>query len=450
MQSKKQFLFVTYYFPPAGGPAVQRIIRIIQYMAEMGWQCIVLTVKNGEYTSLDSQLAKEIPAGTEVIHTDIFEPYKIYCKFIGKKEGDKIPLAVLSSHSKASWKEKIANTVRANLFIPDARIGWYNYGVKAGIQAVQKNCAIRLILSSGPPHTVHLVAKRIAKKTGLPHVADFRDPWINIDYYSGIKRFPLSLAIDRYLEKKVLSSADAITSVSPGCQDLLTDHHHNLDPGRFHIVYNGFDPSVYPQPVPEPPGDKFIITYIGNIPYSRYTPFFFKAISQLKNENKISPDHFQVHFYGNIDSSVRLELKASGIDDFLHTHEFIPHQQAIIRICKSHLLLLIINNTHTKKAIVTGKLFEYLGSRRPILCIGPVDGDAALILNKTQGGLCFDYNDISGMKEYLLEQFQNWQEGKTLKSLPSQIETFSRHQQLKKMVVVFKSFLSEGSSFFRH
>jgi len=440
MTTMKRFLFITYYFPPAGGPAVQRIIRIIQYMANMGWQCVVLTVKNGEYTNLDPQLQKEIPSNTKVISTDIFEPYRFYRRFIGKKDTDKIPLAVLASHSNASWKEKIANIIRANLFIPDARIGWYFYGIKAGIQAVQKYPAIKLILSSGPPHTVHLIAKTIAKKSGLPFVADFRDPWLNIDYYHGIKRFPVTLAIDRNLEKKILSRANIITTVSPGCKNLLTDHHRNLDLSRIHIVYNGFDPAVYPQLMPEISKDKFITTYVGNVPFSRYTPAFYEAIAKLKNENKISPTQFEVHFYGNIDKSVLSELKKFGIEEFLHIYNFIPHQQTILNICKSNLLLLIINNTHTNRAIVTGKLFEYLGSRHPILCIGPVDGDAAAILKETKGGACFDYEDVNGVKHHLYEHYHNWERGTWEPIFNNNIEKYSRANQLKKLATIFNSF----------
>ncbi|OQX95872.1 hypothetical protein B6I21_03170 [candidate division KSB1 bacterium 4572_119] len=184
----KKFLFITYYYPPAGGPSVQRIIRIIQYMAQNGWQSVVLTVKDGDYTMEDSFLFKRIPEGTRVIKTDFFEPYKLYRKFTGRKLEDKIPLAVLSSHSKAGWKEKLANTIRANLFIPDGRIGWYRKGVKAGLEVIKNDPDIKLVFSSGPPHTVHLIGKKLACKSGLPFVTDFRDPWVNIDYYNDIKR----------------------------------------------------------------------------------------------------------------------------------------------------------------------------------------------------------------------------------------------------------------------
>ena len=374
-----------------------------------------------------------------MIQTAIFEPYQFYRRFIGKKKTEKIPLAVLSSHQKASWKERFANSVRANLFIPDARIAWYNYGVKAGIQAVQRDSNIRLILSSGPPHTVHLIANAIAKKTGLSHVADFRDPWMNIDYYHNIQRSRLTLAVDKLLEKKILTNANAVSVVSPGCLDLLIDHHQNIDNKKFHIIYNGFDPEVYRSKMPLPPDDKFIITYIGNLPLSRYTSKLYQAIASLKQENKIISGRFQLHFYGNIDMSARKELSQLHLDDFLYFHNFTPHQEAILNICQSHLLLLIINNTHTKKAIVTGKLFEYLGSRRPILCIGPADGDAAKILQETQSGTVIDYEDLDGMKKFLINQYQSWERGNWQAVGNKNIEKYNRAAQLKKLFSIFES-----------
>lgn len=436
----KRFLFITYYFPPAGGPAVQRIIKIIQYMAKNGWQSVVLTVKNGEYTSFDPQLEKEIPPETEIIRTNIFEPYRFYRKFIGKEDSYKIPLAVLSSHQKSGWKEKIANTIRANLFIPDARIGWYSYGVKAGVLAVRRDPNIRLVFSSGPPHSVHLIANSVAKKTGLPFVVDFRDPWVHIDYYHAIKRFPLTLAIDRYLEGKILSSANAITVVSPGYRDFLIIGHKNLDLSRFYIVYNGFDPEVYPQPRPNPSNDKFIITYIGNLPFSRFTPSFFSAIVQLKNKKKIDPNIFQFHFYGDIDKYVKGKLEEFNINEFLHFHDFIPHKEAMTKLCESSLLLLIINDTPTKKGIIPGKLFEYLGCNRNILGIGPADGNSADIVQETKSGVIFDYNDTENIANYLLQQYHNWQKGKYFPRQNSLSEKYKRSAQLQKIVELFNEF----------
>jgi glycosyltransferase involved in cell wall biosynthesis len=420
---------------------VQRIIRIIQHMRKNGWLCVVLTVNKGDYTTVDPQLVERIPVDTQVIRNNFFEPYKLYRKLTGKKQDEKIPLAVLSSHSKASWKEKIANTIRMNLFIPDGRVGWYRPGVKSGLRAIKNDPDIKLVLSSGPPHTVHLIASTIIRKTGLPFVADFRDPWIYIDYYSEIKRNFLTVALDRYLEGKVLRRADAITVIGPSCRDQIVKHHKDINTQKTHIIYNGFDPDVYSAQQSDPPKDLFLLTYIGNLPFNRYTPSFYQAIAELKDENKIETKKFQVHFYGNVDAAVREEIRDFKIDDFLYFHEFVPHQQAIKAILQSHLLLLLINDTPTKKGIVPGKMFEYLATGRYILGIGPTEGDAVDVFNETGCGTFFDYHDVEGIKKFLIDQYQKWRDGKW-KSLKSKnINKFSRPEQLKKIRSIFDSLI---------
>ena len=290
-----------------------------------------------------------------------------------------------------------------------------------------------------------MIARAIARKTGKPFIADFRDPWLNIDYYHNMKRSSLTIAVDKYLERKTLTSADELITVSPGCQDLLVNHHKNIDRGRFHIIYNGFDPGVYPEKILLPSGDKFLMIYIGNLPLTRYTPNLYQAIAELKHEGKIGTDRFQLDFYGNVDASSRHEISQFQIDDLLAFYDFIPHQQAIMKICQSNLLLLVINNTHTKKAIVTGKLFEYLGSHRPILCIGPPDGDAAKILTETGGGFCFDYDDVNGVKQFIAEQYHQWEKGKWKPVTNSAIEKYKRSNQLAQLATIFNS-VSERSS----
>ena len=410
-------------------------------MRKNGWLCVVLTVNKGDYTTVDPQLIERIPVDTQVIRSNFFEPYKLYRKLTGKQQDEKIPLAVLSSHSKATWKEKIANTIRMNLFIPDGRVGWYRSGVKAGIKAIKNDPDIKLVLSSGPPHTVHLIASTIVKKSGLPFVADFRDPWIYIDYYSEIKRSFLTVALDKYLEGKVLRKADAITVIGPSCRDQIVNHHKDINTQKTHIIYNGFDPDVYSVREVDPPKDLFILTYIGNLPFNRYTPSFYQAIAELKDENKIEPKKFQVHFYGNVDAAVRKEISDFNIEDILYFHEFVPHQQAIKAILQSHLLLLLINDTPTKKGIVPGKMFEYLATGRYILGIGPTEGDAVDVFNETACGVFFDYQDVEGIKNFLIDQHQKWRSGKWESIKSKNITKFSRPEQLKKIRYLFDSLI---------
>ncbi len=433
----KKFLFISYYFPPAGGPSVQRILRIIQHLANAGWQCVILTVQDGDYTSLDPDLSRRIPASTRVIRTHFFEPYRWYRKFIGKKPDEKIPLAVLSSHAKASWKERFANTIRANLFIPDGRIGWYWNGVKQGLKAIQQHPDIEIILTSGPPHTVHLIGATLARKTELPFVADFRDPWVNIDYYSDMRRNPLTVAFDRWLEGRVLARADAVTVVGPSCRDQILAGHPNISSKKTEIIYNGYDPDVYPPKKTAPPRDRFILTYIGNLPFNRFIPAFYQALAELRSEKKIQKNKFQLHFYGRIDEAVKREIAKFEINDLLFFHDFVPHEQAIRATIESHLLLLIINDTLTKNGIVPGKMFEYLATERLVMAIGPVTGDAAQIYQQTGSGIFFDYHDVPGMKNFLQQQVENWERGDWKPIRSKEIKKYQRSEQLKKLEKIF-------------
>ncbi len=440
----KKFLFVTYYYPPAGGPSVQRIIRIIQFMAERGWDCQVLTVKNGDYTMRDPDLEKRLPRTVQVERMEFFEPYQWYRKFTGKKNDEKIPLAVLSAHEKAGLKERIANVVRANFFIPDGRIGWYRPGVLAGIRLAWQDPEIQLIFSSGPPHTVHLIARRISQITGLPFIADFRDPWVNIDYYSHIWRNPLTVAIDKMLEGKVLKDAAAVTVVGPACRDQILENHPDIPVEKTHIVYNGFDPDVYPKETVTPPDDKFVFTYVGNLPFNRYIPTFFQALEELKREGKINPKKFTLQFFGKIDPKVRAEIDKFAIGELLRFTDFVPHNQAIRAIVESHLLLLIINNTKTKKGIVPGKMFEYLASRRFVFAIGPRDGDAAKIYQETKAGAFFEYDDVEGMKKFLADFYEKREKG-SWQPLPysEKIDQYRRSRQLEKLFQLFETFATK-------
>ena len=440
----KKFLFITYYYPPAGGPSVQRIISIIRFMHERGWGAQVLTVKHGDYSMIDPDLGEKIPASTQVERVEFFEPYRWYRKFTGKQQDEKLPLAVLSAHSKSSFKEKIANTIRANFFIPDGRIGWYRKGVLNGLRLLLQDTDIKLILSSGPPHTVHLIARTIANISGLPFIADFRDPWVNIDYYTHIWRNPLTVAIDKMLEGKVLRDAAAITVVGPSCRDQIFENHPDIPPEKSHIIFNGFELEAFPKEDISPPQDKFIFTYIGNLPYNRFVPGFFQALKELKQEQKINSHNFLLRFIGKVDDKVRNEIAKFDIEELIEFAGFVPHAQALRAIRASHLLLLIINDTNTKKGIVPGKMFEYMASGRFVFAVGPTDGDAAQIYNQTKAGKFFEYEDVSAMKAFLWEFHQKWQSGNWQPLQPSEkINEFNRENQLKKLYDLFENIAAE-------
>src|SRR5690606_13755203 len=200
----KKVLIITYYWPPAGGSGVQRVLKFAKYLPEFGWEPVILTVENGEYPALDSSFEDDIPKGMKVYKTKALEPFHVYKALTGQSRDSKIDTNILKSESE-NLREKISKWIRLNIFIPDARIGWMAYAVRQGMEIIE-NENISLIISTSPPQSLQLSAMRIARKSKKPWVADFRDPWTSIAYYQKSKRFALTKKLDHYLEKKVLQS----------------------------------------------------------------------------------------------------------------------------------------------------------------------------------------------------------------------------------------------------
>ncbi|MCK4715587.1 MAG: glycosyltransferase, partial [Candidatus Marinimicrobia bacterium] len=217
----KKVLIITYYWPPAGGPGVQRVLKFAKYLPEFGWQPIILTVKNGEYPAIDNSLQKEIPANCKVYNTFSIEPNFVYKKFTGMGSDEKIPTAVLAAEN-TNWKKRLANWIRLNLFIPDAKIGWIPFAVRKGKKIIKAEKP-DIIFSSSPPPTVHLIARKLAKWSGIKWVADFRDPWTDIYHYNDVKRSAWSLNRDKDKEKEIVTSADEIITVSQNVAELLNE-----------------------------------------------------------------------------------------------------------------------------------------------------------------------------------------------------------------------------------
>ena len=204
----KKVLIITYYWPPLGGAGVQRVLKFAKYLPEFGWQPIVLTVENGDAPVIDKSLFTDIPKECKIYKTKAFQPYNIYKKFTSKPADEKIPSDVLIKKNN-SLKEKLSNWIRLNVFLPDAKVGWIPFAFKEGLKIINKE-NIALIFSSSPPHTVQLIAKKLAKKTGLKLIADLRDPWMELIHYQANKRAFFAKFIESKLERGALDSAEEI------------------------------------------------------------------------------------------------------------------------------------------------------------------------------------------------------------------------------------------------
>ena len=386
-------MVVTYYWPPSGGPGVQRILKFCKYLPEFGWEPIVLTVKNGDYPNLDYSLEQEVEdLNIRVIKTKTFELFNLYKLIVGKKSLPSFEL----NQSKKGFLSIISRWLRINCFIPDARKGWIPYGVTAGRDLLTKE-NIKLIFSSGPPHSLHFIAKKLKEESKIPWVADFRDPWTDLFYLEGYNRLKYSEAADLRKEMQILSSADIITTVSPSIHILLMGK--NLR-NNVEIITNGYDENDFLGiESKDYTKNSLIISYVGSMAKSQIPKSFFMAMCELKKKNI----PIKIQFIGNVHPEAVLLIEKLEITDQINFIGYVSHNEAIKYMSASNYLLLVVPNTSNNKGIITGKVFEYLRSKSPVICIAPTDSDVAKIIHETQGGFIFNYDDSKGIVDLILD-----------------------------------------------
>jgi len=416
----KKVLVVTYYWPPSGGPGVQRVLKFCKYLPKYGWKPVILTVKDGEYPAMDDTLLHE-SKDIETHLSHAFSFYSIFNWFTGEKS---VPSHQLSKSKDDSFFKKISRWIRYNLVVPDGRIGWYSGAVKKG-RKLLNNEKFDLIFSSGPPHSVHLIGLKLAKKSGTKWVADFRDPWTDMFYYSENKRLRAAELLDRYLEKQVVDNADALITVSRSISE-----YYDRD---VTVIPNGYDESDF-ELIENSGGNNNLISYVGTMYKSQNTEEFFDSVNEL---NKLSSNKYKINLIGHIHSDIVRYITSNNYESFIKIKPYIHHKESILKMVESEFLLLVIPNTKKNSGIVTGKIFEYIRSGSKILMIGPLDSDAAKIINETNSGYCFDYNDMSNLGTILSNK-------KILNSID--YSHYSRVSLTKKLVGIFNKTINGSTN----
>ncbi|MEL6986591.1 MAG: glycosyltransferase [Bacteroidota bacterium] len=402
---RKKVLVITFYWPPAGGIAVLRWLQFSRYLPEFGWDPIIYTAKDAAYPMIEEGLNDLVdPDKISVIRQPIWEPYKLYKSFTGMKKDKKVQDMLVSENKKKGWKEKFGLWVRANFFIPDARKFWINPSIKF-LENYLKNEKVDLIVSNGPPHSMHLIGMGLKKKTGIPWIADFRDPWSKIDYYHHL---PLTRWADKkhkLLEKKVLSTADLVTSHSW----TTGEDFKNIGGGRVEIVTNGYDENDF-QPIPHPTFEKFEITHVGSINADRDTPLLWEVLDEICSANPAFKNDLAIKLVGKIDISTKQTISRYNIENLVTYIDFVAHKDACKIMQESTLLLLLLKRIPTIQAVIPGKIFEYLASQRPILCIGHDHGDSARIINESDAGIAINHDEKAPLKEAILQFYKLYKE----------------------------------------
>ncbi len=426
----KRVLLITYYWPPSGGAGVQRVLKMVKYFREFGWEPVVYTAENAAYPVLDTSLAQDVPAGQEVIEGPIWEPYELYRRFTGQTGQKRVYSGFMTEGKKPSLAQRLSVWMRGNLFIPDARRFWIRPSVKRLRREVPR-LDVQAILSSGPPHSVHLIAKGVKQATGLPWVADFRDPWTNIDFYDQLMLTRWADRLHHRLEASVIQQCDRLVTVSW----TWADEFREMGGGdKVRLITNGFDPADFDfeavQPDPE-----FVINHIGYLNADRNHPVLWQVLGDMCREDEAFARDLKLRFIGKTDQVLFNDLRQQGLADKAEAQDYVPHEEVLGYLPRAQVLLLLINDTPNVMGVIPGKIYEYLASGRPVLAIGPPEGDSARIIRETGAGQACHFGDYAGMRRAIEGMYQQYRAGQLQVSAEA-IDRFSRRTATGQMAAL--------------
>lgn len=419
-------LILTYYWPPSGGSGVQRWLKFVKYLQDFGVTPVVYTVENPEYAIQDTSLESEIPKNIEVIRQPIWEPYQLASLFSKKK---KVQTNAGFLNSKQSLGGKISTYIRANYFIPDARMFWIKPSVHYLEKYLEEN-PVDLIISSGPPHSMHMIALALKKKTAIKWISDFRDPWTDIDYFHQLPLTKRAAKKHHALEQEVLKKSDAVVVVGKTMKENYEPFNKNTV-----VLANGYDCEIALNSVDL--DKKFSITHIGLMNEDRNPTILWQALQEISQEIEGFLQDLEIQLIGKVDPVVVNALELKGLFSATKQISYVPHNEVQMYQQKSQILLLAVNKVPSAKGIVTGKIFEYLVAKRPILAIGPEDGDLAEILQETQAGTIVGFENLEEAKTVLKNMYQDYLDG-NLKIASKNIEQYHRKEITKQLAELIK------------
>jgi len=427
--SNRKVLIITYYWPPAGGVAVQRWYKFAQYMQEFGYDPIIYTVENGEFTTKDESLT-DLSDQFEVLREPLFEPYKFYKKFTGKKKSDAVAQEVVG---KTGRKENMAVWIRGNFFIPDARKHWIKRSVKR-LSAYLTDHKVDLIVSNGTPHSCHLIGLGLKNKFDLPWLADFRDPWTKVDYFDKLKLSDSSQRKHEKLERRVLENADVVTTVSPSWKNDFME----LGAKNVASITNGFDPKDFGG-VSSAPVDDFIITHLGSLSNHRFHLKFWESILNEVKRNEAFKKLLKIRLIGNVDGAFIQYFKESGLIDYVELIDQMSHREALQKASESHVLLLLLGDKQKSKGRIPAKLFEYMPMNRPVLAYGQEESDVEEIVGEFSSWKFVPFDNFVCLKKSIQELFMDRQEIINGQFTNPSIEKYERKYLCQEMTALFDS-----------
>jgi glycosyltransferase involved in cell wall biosynthesis len=425
MNSKKKVLIITYYWPPAGGSGVQRWLKFVKYLRDFDIEPVIYTVDNPGYAINDKSLINEIPNSIETLRQPIFEPNSIL-NFFGTKT-NKESAGFLNPNP--NFIGKIIQYIRANYFIPDARKFWIKPSVKFLSNYLEKN-PVDVIITTGPPHSLHLIGLHLKKKKDIKWISDFRDPWTEIDYFHKMPLNKKAKKKHHQLEREVLKNSDSVIVVGNTMRD-----QYLKETDKVVTISNGFDTSDNKEV--SHLDIFFSITHVGMMNADRNPSDLWKILKEICLENSDFKSDLKIRLIGKIAKEVSHDLNIfdSGITEVV---DYVSYAEVKKYQLETQVLLLCINNVPSARGIITGKIFEYLQAKRPILAIGPEDGDAAEILKNTNSGSIFGFENKQKLKQHILELYKDYKKNQLIVNSEN-IEQYHRRELTRKLAHLVRS-----------
>lgn len=412
MVEKDKILLLTYYWPPAGGPGVQRMVKFAKYFPENNFIPFVLTAKNADYPVLDKSLHKEIEFIDKVFKAWILEPFGLFKRFMGLKKGDSFDASTHFSKNKVSRKKQFSDWVRANLFIPDAKMLWIPVAFFKALYVIKKY-NIKYLLTTSPPYTTAVVG--LLLKFFMPRlkwVMDCRDPWgVYLDKEAQSK---IADRINRSLEKKCLKRSDRITLAWPGIENRLFED-TNIDIShKSHWIPNGHEFESEFSTNTNQKNKRFTITYSGSFYSRRYPEKFVDAVGKIFEQEQKLKELILFRIIGRIDPDVLEKLNNVWGKDNVEYLSYMPHNQLVGQLKKTDALWLAMDDLPEAKLIIGGKTYEYIGLQKPIIACLPENSQSEKLLKETATGCRVDPENVSELKAMLKEWINKWQKGEEI------------------------------------
>ena len=411
-------LIISYYWPPSGGPGVQRWLKFVKYLPEFNIEPILFIPKNANYPLLDKSLSDDVNKDLKVIQFPITEISGFLPKF---KFLNSVRSGNISKPHNQSLLQKIIFFIRGNLFIPDMKIFWKSSSVNFLSDYLPKN-NIDTIITTGPPHSVHLIGLELKRKLNINWISDFRDPWVKLNYLNRFHLLPFSRKSHISLRNKVLINSNAVIVTSERLKDLFSNITSNI-----YKITNGFDYIIKESNL----DNKFSISHIGSLYPERNPKFLWDSLEELF-EGSFKKD-LQINFIGNTSEKIKKELSRRKFHNHVKFYDYVDYNRALELMCSSQALLMIEVNDEESSYAIPGKLFDYLNSKRPIISIGPNISEVSEILNNTNSGRFFNYHDKRNLKLYINQLYKSYKNGTNIISDKSKIDMFNRINLTKKL-----------------